>query len=118
MPMSDEMKGKIALYCDIAKDGIIEGLDAQHVYHLPMTFEKQGFSSKVLKRLGLPDTAPDLTQWERISHAVMNPKRKITVAICGKYMEHARATRHLYFGRRSHRTRRAGMRGRSRNQVG
>ena len=89
MPMSDEMKGKIALYCDIAKDGIIEGLDAAHVYHLPMTFEKQGFTSKVLKRLGLPDMAPDLTEWERISQAVMHPKRKLTVAICGKYMEHA-----------------------------
>ena len=89
MPLSDEMKQKIALYCDISQDGIIEGLDAQHVYHLPMTFEKQGFARKVLKRLGLPDNAPDLAQWERISHAVMHPQRKLTVAICGKYMEHA-----------------------------
>jgi len=88
-PMSDEMKRKIALFCDIAVDGIIEGLDAEHVYHLPVTFEGQGFARRVLKRLGLPDAVPDLTDWNRISHSVVNPKRHLKVAICGKYMEHA-----------------------------
>jgi CTP synthase len=89
LPMSDEMKNKIALFCDISPDGIIEGLDAEHVYHLPTTFERQGFARKVLRRLGLPNTEPDLTQWERIANAVVNPKHKLKVAICGKYMEHA-----------------------------
>ncbi len=88
-PLSDEMKGKIALFCDISPGGIIEGLDAPHIYHLPVTFEEQGFAKKVLKRLGLPDTAPDLTQWNRIAQVLDNPKHTIKVAICGKYLEHA-----------------------------
>jgi CTP synthase len=88
-PLSDEMKKKIALYCDITADGIIEGLDADHVYHLPMTFEEQGFANKVLKRLGLPNNTPDLSQWERITSAIKNPKHRVTVGMCGKYMDHA-----------------------------
>jgi CTP synthase len=88
-PLSDEMKKKIALYCDITADGIIEGLDADHVYHLPMTFEEQGFATKVLKRLGLPNNTPDLSQWERITSAIKNPKHRVTVGMCGKYMDHA-----------------------------
>ncbi len=88
-PLSDEMKQKIALFCDISSDGIIEGLDVAHIYHLPVTFEEQGFAKKVLKRLGLPDTPPDLTHWKRIAKVLDNPKNTVKVAICGKYLEHA-----------------------------
>ena len=88
-PLSDEMKQKIGLFCDISADGIIEGLDVDHIYHLPVTFEQQGFAKKVLKRLGLPDTQPDLAHWNRIAQVLDNPKHKVKVAICGKYLEHA-----------------------------
>lgn len=88
-PLSDEMKAKIGLFCDISADGIIEGLDAPHIYHLPVTFEQQGFARKVLKRLGLPDEPPDLTEWNRIAAIVVAPKKHLKVAICGKYLEHA-----------------------------
>ncbi|PQV64074.1 CTP synthase [Abditibacterium utsteinense] len=88
-PLSEEMKQKIGLFCDISADGIIEGLDVAHIYHLPVTFEEQGFAKKVLKRLGLPDTAPDLTHWNRIAKVLDNPQHTVKVAICGKYLEHA-----------------------------
>ena len=88
-PLSLEMKQKIAMFCDISADGIIEGLDAKHVYHLPVTFEEQGFASKVLKRLGLPDEKPNLSQWRKIGETVIHPKNHVTVAIAGKYMDHA-----------------------------
>jgi CTP synthase len=87
-PMSDEMKKKIALYCDIAPDAIVEGLDADTLYELPMFFEQQGLAKLVCKRLGLNAQAPDMTQWSRIVRAVKNPRSAVTVAICGKYMEH------------------------------
>ena len=82
-PLSLEMKQKIAMFCDISADGIIEGLDAKHVYHLPVTFEEQGFASKVLKRLGLPDEKPNLSQWRKIGETVIHPKNHVTVAIAG-----------------------------------
>ena len=87
-PISDEMKQKIALFCDISPDGIIEGLDAEHVYHLPVTFEEQGFARKVLKRLGLPDETPNLTEWNRITHTMRNPKHRVTIGMCAKYLDH------------------------------
>jgi CTP synthase len=88
-PLSDEMKSKIGLFCDISPDGIIEGLDAPHIYHLPVIFEKNGFARKVLRRLGLPNNEPDLTHWNRIADILVAPKHRLKVAICGKYMEHA-----------------------------
>lgn len=87
--LSDEMKKKIALFCDISPDGIIEGLDAEHVYHLPVTFEEQGFARRVLKRLNLPDAEPELAKWRQIAHNVTNPKHHVTIAMCGKYIDHA-----------------------------
>ncbi len=87
-PLSDEMKKKIAMYCDIAPSGIIEGQDADTLYELPMIFEKQDFARLVTKRLGLSSQAPDLSDWSRIVRAVKNPQNAVTIAICGKYMEH------------------------------
>jgi CTP synthase len=89
MPLLDEMKLKIAMFCDITPDSIIEGLDAEHIYHLPTTFERQGFASRVLKRLGLPDETPHLEKWEKIERTLSAPQHFLKVAICGKYMEHA-----------------------------
>jgi CTP synthase len=87
-PMSDEMKKKIALYCDTAPDAIVEGLDADTLYELPMFFEQQNFARLVCKRLGLNAQTPDMNAWSRIVRAVKNPRSSVTVAICGKYMEH------------------------------
>ncbi len=87
-PMTDEMKKKIALYCDISADGIVEGLDCETLYELPMRFEEQNFARLVTKRLGLDESTPELKDWKRIVRAVKEPHGRVTVAICGKYMEH------------------------------
>ena len=89
MPLSDEMKRKIAMFCDIAPGSIIEGMDAEHIYHLPTTFERQGFASRVLRRLELPDEAPQLQGWEKIERTLKSPSHRVKIGICGKYMEHA-----------------------------
>lgn len=88
MPLSDDMKKKIALFCDIAPDAIVEGLDTDTLYELPMVFERQNFARLVTKRLGLDSKEPNLDEWKRIVHAVKNPRSTVNVAICGKYMEH------------------------------
>jgi CTP synthase len=88
LSMSDEMKRKIALYCDIAPEGIVEGHDTDNIYKLPAIFEDQNFAHLVTKRLGLREDKPDLTEWRRIVEAIKKPKHRVTVAVCGKYMEH------------------------------
>ncbi len=87
-PISAEMRKKIAMYCDIHPDAIIEGMDIDTLYELPMIFEKQNFARLVTKRLALNSQTPDLTDWSRIVRAVKNPQGAVTIAICGKYMEH------------------------------
>lgn len=86
LPLNDEMKRKIALFCDITPDAIIEGLDIDTLYKLPMIFEEQNFARLVTKRLGLNGNAPDLSEWHRIVDAVKNPKGKVTIGLCAKYM--------------------------------
>jgi CTP synthase len=86
LPMSDEMKRKISLFCDIEPENIIEGMDSETIYELPLVFEEQHFARLVTKRLGLNSKKPDLTEWKRIVKVVKNPARKVTVALCGKYM--------------------------------
>jgi CTP synthase len=88
LPMSDEMKNKIALFCDISPEAIVEGHDTDNLYKLPMIFEEQNFARLVTKRLGLTKDAPDLSAWQRIVRTVTNPKNRVTIAVCGKYMEH------------------------------
>jgi CTP synthase len=88
MPMSQEMKNKIALFCDIAPDAIIEGLDTDTLYKLPGIFEQQNLARLVVRRLGLSTHPPDLSEWERIVYAVTHPRREVKIAICGKYMSH------------------------------
>ncbi|HEY0075835.1 MAG TPA: CTP synthase [Abditibacteriaceae bacterium] len=88
MPLTEEMKKKIALYCDIMPDSIVEGLDCETLYELPMRFEEQNFPQLVMKRLGFQESEPDLKDWKRIVRAVKSPRGKVKVAICGKYMEH------------------------------
>ena len=87
LPMSEEMRRKIALFCDTPKDGIIEGLDSETIYELPLVFEQQGLAKLVLKRLSLPASAPDLGDWERIVRAVKQPRREVRIGMVGKYME-------------------------------
>jgi len=86
-PLSEEMRRKVALFCDIDREAIIEGLDTNIVYELPVTFERQGLASIVLKKLGLEDHPVDLTEWEDLVERIRNPRGECRIAMVGKYME-------------------------------
>lgn len=86
LELSEEMKRKISLFCDVAPEAIIESLDTDTLYKLPGIFEEQNFARLTIKRLGLSTHAPDLSDWTRIVDAVKSPKHRVTVALCGKYM--------------------------------
>ena len=84
-PLTKEMRDKLSLFCDVAREAVIEGRDTESIYELPLIFEKQGFGSLVAKRLGL-DGTPDHSEWKKVVKAIDKPKRSITVAMVGKYM--------------------------------
>ncbi|MDH7602009.1 MAG: CTP synthase [Armatimonadota bacterium] len=84
--MSEEMKDKISLFCDVERAAVIEARDAKTIYEIPLKFEADGLSDLVLKRFGLQNGVPDLSDWQRIVETIKNPKHKAVVAIVGKYV--------------------------------
>ncbi|MBP6965709.1 MAG: CTP synthase [Armatimonadetes bacterium] len=86
LPLSDDMKEKISLFCDVEKEAVIEALDTECIYDIPLKFESLGMAELVVQRLRLEDGHPDLSEWESIVDMIKKPKRKTTVAVVGKYV--------------------------------
>ena len=85
-PLGQELRDKIALFCNVAKDCVIEALDADTIYKIPLQLFAQDFDGLVMGRLGLPDgDAPDLSDWERFVSTFTDAEEEIEVAMVGKY---------------------------------
>jgi CTP synthase len=77
---------KIALFCNVSEDAVIQGLDVRSIYDVPLAYHREGLDRQVLAAFGIEDAPkPDLSRWEGISNAVANPEGEVTVAIVGKY---------------------------------
>ncbi|NLW48974.1 MAG: CTP synthase [Firmicutes bacterium] len=85
-PLSDELKSKIALFCDIRKEAVIPNLDAQTIYEVPLLLEQAGLDEIVINRLSLKCAERDLKEWREIVAKMKAPQNKITIAIVGKYV--------------------------------
>lgn len=89
--LTDEQKAKISLFCSVPLEAVIEGRDTKNIYEIPLTFEKQGLASLIIKSLHLPDSSPDIAEWEAMVKKQRRPKNKLSIAIVGKYTEHGDA---------------------------
>ncbi len=87
MPLSKEMEEKLALFCDIHKDAVIQAVDACTIYEVPLLMEKEGLDDIVVERLGLKCKNADMSEWIQIVDKIKNPKYKTTIAVVGKYVE-------------------------------
>ena len=87
-PLSEDIKAKIALFCDIDKKAVIPNLDAETMYEVPLAFEEEGLDNIVIERLGLENEVNegDLKEWKNVVFALLNPKQTAKVAIVGKYV--------------------------------
>ena len=90
-PLSQEMKRKISLFCDVEEEAVIAAHDAETIYEVPLLFEEAGLADLVVKRLGLPVTEPALAEWRRIVEIIKRPKHIVEVAVIGKYIENGDA---------------------------
>jgi CTP synthase len=75
------------LFCDIDKNAVIEAVDDESIYEVPLALEKQGFAEIVIKRLALRCGEPDLEEWIKMVEKFKNPRKKATIALVGKYVE-------------------------------
>jgi CTP synthase len=88
-PVSREVREKIALFCDVSTEAVIEAETADTIYEVPLLFEAQGLGELVVKELGLEEQASpaDLTAWRALVDRIKRPKPELEVALVGKYIE-------------------------------
>jgi CTP synthase len=87
MPLPDEVRAKISLFTDVAHNAVIESLDVETIYEIPLLFERSGLARLTLRRLGLPDLPPDLSDWEQMVERLKRPRDRCRIALVGKYIE-------------------------------
>ena len=86
-PISDEIKRKIALFCNVEFGAVIESPDVSTIYEIPLAFHEQGFDDKVLQKFGLERPAPDLSQWREMVQRIVAPSERVKIAVVGKYTD-------------------------------
>jgi CTP synthase len=85
--LSKDMKDKIGLFCNIPGSSVIQNLDAEILYEVPLMLEKEGLADIVCKRLGLECREPDLAEWQAMVEKQKNLQESVTIALVGKYIE-------------------------------
>ena len=83
----DNLKEKIALFCNVRTDSVIENLTANSLYEVPLLLEQQGLARAVCKRLGLKKVECDNKSWKKLNERITNYKKEINIAIVGKYVK-------------------------------
>lgn len=86
--MSQDMIDKLALFCNVKKDCVIQNLDAETLYEVPLMLEEEGLANIVCRHLNLKNTQPDLTEWKAlIAKEKSLPEKALKIALVGKYVE-------------------------------
>jgi CTP synthase len=87
-PIDEDVRQKLARFCNVAQEAVIEAIDAHSIYEVPMLMEKEKLDEVVLKKLGLPtDIKPDMQVWQSFLDRLNHPKQRVRIALVGKYVE-------------------------------
>jgi CTP synthase len=87
-PLNNDLKKKIALFCNVKPDAVIEAMDASSIYEVPLMMLQEGLDIIVLKKLHINGyAAPELTKWKAFLDKLKYPKTKVTIGLIGKYIE-------------------------------
>jgi CTP synthase len=86
VPLPEAMKKKISLFCSVRPESVINAYDVESIYELPVVFHEEKLDDILLKALEIDVPNMEPAQWRRIVESVLNPEKKVTIAIVGKYM--------------------------------
>jgi CTP synthase len=86
-PISDGLKRKISLMCDVDEEAVVSAPDAPSIYDIPKVLHSEGLDAYVVRRLGLPFRDVDWTDWDDLLRRVHRPARTVTIALVGKYVD-------------------------------
>ncbi len=85
--LSPDLKAKIALFCNVEPEAVITAKDVDHIYEVPLVFNKEGLDEIIVNKLNIWTRAPKLDNWEKLVYSIKNPKGNVTIAIVGKYVD-------------------------------
>jgi CTP synthase len=96
-PLTQEMRDKIAMFCNVEKPHVFDERDVEHsIYELPVQLHQQGLDEALIRRLGLPAATPKLDAWTDLVHGILNPTGVVDIAVVGKYVELKDAYKSVY----------------------
>lgn len=87
LPLSMEIRDKIALFCNVPTSHVLQNLDVEYLYEAPLAMEKEHLAEVVCECLHLPKREADLKDWEAMVSALRNPTKDVTIALVGKYIQ-------------------------------
>lgn len=85
--LSDDMKKKIGMFCDVEPEAVINNLTADSIYEVPLLMEQEGLDHIALKKLGLEDRPVDLEDWKAMVERMTTAKKQVEIALVGKYVQ-------------------------------
>jgi CTP synthase len=85
--LTEDLKRKIALFCNVETDAVIDARDVPSIYMVPLRFHADGLDEIVLEKLALKTGPADLSRMEAVVDRIVNPSREVSIAICGKYID-------------------------------
>jgi CTP synthase len=85
--LPEDLRSKLALFCNVREEAVIQAIDASTIYDVPNLMLEQGLDKVVLKKLNLESSVPNLTQWNQFLQRHKNPKGEVTIGLIGKYVE-------------------------------
>jgi len=86
VPVAQDLKKKIALFCNVGEDQVISAKDVDTIYDVPLELSNEGIDEIIMKLLDLPYRRKNLKRWEELVHAIRHPRDEVTIGIAGKYV--------------------------------
>ncbi|WP_412517107.1 CTP synthase [Actinomadura madurae] len=86
-PITDGLKHKISLMCDVDREAVVSAVDAASIYDIPKVLHSEGLDAYVVRRLDLPFRDVDWGSWDELLRRVHKPAREVTIALVGKYID-------------------------------
>ncbi|MET9713063.1 CTP synthase [Nocardiopsis alba] len=86
-PITQSLKSKISLMCDVDESGVVSTPDAPSIYDIPKVLHREGLDAYVVRRLGMPFRDVDWTEWDELLRRVHQPDHEVTIAMVGKYID-------------------------------
>lgn len=96
-PLDAELRQKLSMFCSVAPEAVIEFRDVAHsIYEAPLIIHEEEMDALICKLLGLETPQPDLSNWRKFVERVVSPKKRVTIAVVGKYIDLQDAYKSIY----------------------